>query len=75
MNSILDAYGGIDRSRRYEKVEATIVAGREQMPSGDGFLALKGVGETFRRSAATATINSQLRAAPDRPTPHGGRRP
>jgi len=68
MNSILDVYGGMDRSKRYEKVEATIVG-------GDGFLALKGVGETFRRSAATATINSQLRAAPDRPTPHGGRRP
>jgi hypothetical protein len=68
MNSILDTYGGMDRSNRYEKVEATIV-------SGDGFVALKGVGETLRRSAATITIDSQLRAAPDRPTSHGGRRP
>jgi hypothetical protein len=33
---ILDAHGGLDRWRRYGKVEATIV-------TGGGFFALKGV--------------------------------
>ena len=36
LNRILDAHGGIDRWREYQKVEATIV-------SGGGFFALKGV--------------------------------
>jgi hypothetical protein len=36
LNRILDAHGGIDRWRDYQKVEATIV-------SGGGFFALKGV--------------------------------
>ena len=36
LSRILDAHGGMDRWREYEKVEATIV-------SGGGFFALKGM--------------------------------
>jgi hypothetical protein len=67
MNSILDAHGGMGRSQRYEKVEATTA-------TGDGFFALEGF-ETFRRSAATAMIDSQLGAARDRPAPRAGSEP
>ena len=46
LSRILDAHGGMDRWRQYEKVEATIV-------SGGGFFALKGMPDaTPRRMTA-----------------------
>ena len=41
---VLDAHGGIDRWKGYEKVEATIV-------TGGGFFALKGLPQDLKSAA------------------------
>src|SRR2546427_669504 len=49
---ILDAHGGMDRWRGYEKVEATIV-------SGGGFFALKGVLQDSNPRRMTAWLHEE----------------
>jgi hypothetical protein len=52
LNRILDAHGGIDRWRDYQKVEATII-------SGGGFFALKGMIQDATPRRMTAWLHEE----------------
>ena len=52
LSGILDAHGGMDRWREYEKVEATIVA-------GGGFFPLKGMIQDATPRRLTAWLHQE----------------